>query len=135
MKIKKVIIHVAATPVGMDIGAAEIRRWHVEGNGWSDIGYHYVIRRSGLTETGRDEDTQGAHVYGHNRGTLGICLVGGTPDCNTTSAQWAALAILVVDILRRHGLTVDDVDGHRDYDPGKACPQFDARAWASTLEV
>jgi len=33
MKIKKVVIHVAATPVGMDIGAAEIRRWHVEAIG------------------------------------------------------------------------------------------------------
>jgi len=33
MKIIKVIIHAADTPVDMDIGVAEIRRWHVEDNG------------------------------------------------------------------------------------------------------
>ena len=142
MKIKKVIIHAADTPADMDIGTAEIRRWHVEGNGWSDIGYHYVIRRDGVTETGRDldgdgdiEEEVGAHVYGHNRGTLGVCMVGGMPGCNFTSAQWAALAFLVRDILERHGLGVGDVYGHRDFDNGKTCPTFDARAWASTLEV
>ena len=24
-----------------------IRKWHVEGNGWSDIGYHYFIKKDG----------------------------------------------------------------------------------------
>lgn len=77
-------IHCAATAPGMDIGAAEIRDWHVNGNGWSDIGYHYVIRRDGTVETGRDRDNDGdiweeigAHVRGHNGNSLGICLVGG----------------------------------------------------------
>lgn len=142
MTITKVIIHAADTPADMDIGAEEIRRWHVEGNGWSDIGYHYVIRRDGRIELGRDldgdgdvEDEQGAHVYGHNRGTLGICMVGGKPDCNYTAAQWRSLAWLVRDILGRHGLTPADVYGHRDFDDGKTCPQFDAPAWAQTLEV
>lgn len=140
--IKKVFIHAADTPAGMDIGADTIRRWHVEGNGWSDIGYHYVIRRNGVIEPGRDldgdgdvEEEMGAHVYGHNRGTLGICMVGGKPDCNFTAAQWRSLEWLIVDILDRHGLTSDAVYGHRDFDSGKTCPQFDARAWASELET
>lgn len=140
MSITKIIIHAADTLSSMDIGADEIRRWHVEGNGWSDIGYHYVIRRNGTVESGRDldgdgdiEEETGAHVYGHNRGTLGICMVGGKPDCNYTAAQWASLGWLVRDILKRHGLGVDVVYGHRDLDSSKTCPQFDARAWAATL--
>lgn len=142
MRVEKVIIHAADTPAGMDVGVEEIRRWHVEGNGWSDIGYHYVIRRNGQIELGRDldndgdvEEHQGAHVYGHNLGTLGICMVGGKPDCNYTAAQWRSLAWLVRDILGRHGLTVSDVYGHREFDSGKTCPQFDAPAWAKTLEI
>jgi N-acetylmuramoyl-L-alanine amidase len=138
--IKKVIIHCADTPADMDVGVDEIRRWHVEGNGWSDIGYHYVIRRSGLIEPGRDldgdgdvEEETGAHVYGNNRGTLGICMVGGKPNCNFTAAQWSSAAWLVKDILARHGLTGADVYGHRDFDKGKQCPTFDAKAWASSL--
>ena len=135
MKIKKVIIHAADTPANMDIGAAEIRRWHVEGNGWADIGYHFVIRRSGLVETGRDESTPGAHVRGHNTGSLGVCMVGGKPGCNFTAGQWAALEALVTDILKRYGLSVGDVYGHNDFDNGKTCPTFDAKAWAQTLEL
>jgi len=142
MVIKKVIIHAADTPASMDVGAAEIRRWHVDGNGWSDIGYHYVVRRSGLVETGRDldgdgdiEEETGAHVYGHNRGTLGICMVGGKPGCNFTAAQWRGLSLLVTDICKRHGLTAADVYGHRDFDSGKTCPTFDAHAWATTLDL
>lgn len=135
MKINKVIIHAADTPANMDVGAAEIRRWHVEDNGWSDIGYHFVIRRSGLVETGRDESTPGAHVRGHNTGSLGVCMVGGNPGCNFTAGQWAALSALVTDILKRYGLSKGDVYGHRDFDSGKTCPTFDARAWASTLEL
>ena len=42
--IKKVIIHCSATKPSMDIGAETIRRWHVDGNNWADIGYHFVVR-------------------------------------------------------------------------------------------
>lgn len=138
MAIKKIFIHCSATPPSRDIGAAEIRAWHIA-RGWADNGYHYVIRRNGITEPGRDldgdgdvEDETGAHVYGHNRGTLGICLIGGTdaagrPDCNFTRQQWAAAERLVAGILQRHPGA--EVLGHRDTDAGKACPTFDAAAW------
>ncbi len=41
--INKIIIHCSATPEGRNFTVDEIRDWHVNGNGWSDIGYHYVI--------------------------------------------------------------------------------------------
>lgn len=143
MLIEAVFIHCSATRPGQDIGAAEIRRWHTDpaprGNGWADIGYHFVIRRDGTVDLGRDldgdgnvENEVGAHAYGHNRGTLGICLIGGVddrgrPDCNFTRHQWAALDRLVFDIVRRHPQA--RVRGHRDVDAGKACPTFDAERW------
>lgn len=75
-------IHCAATPPGMDIGADELRRWHVEGNGWSDIGYHYVIRRNGAVEFGRDRDNDGdiweeigAHGADDRRRAVGLLAV------------------------------------------------------------
>lgn len=102
--IDSIIIHCAYTPPGMDIGATEIRRWHVEERGWKDIGYHYVVRRDGDVEPGRDLDGDGdvveevgAHAAGHNAHSIGICLVGGraeddqAPDCNFTPAQWSSL--------------------------------------------
>lgn len=141
--ITDIFIHCSATPPTSDIGADDIRAWHTapppKGNGWVDIGYHYVIRRDGTVDKGRDldgdgnpENDVGAHVYGHNRGTLGICLVGGIdqrgqPDCNFTRHQWAALDALMIDLTRRHPQA--RVRGHRDADRGKACPTFDAAAW------
>lgn len=136
-EIDTLIIHCSATPPDMDIGADTIRKWHVEGNGWADIGYTYVIRRSGLIEPGRDldkdgdiEEEVGAHAAGHNSHSLSICMVGGVDkngkaDCNFTFKQWASLDWLVHDIIGRIPNPVELI-GHRTVDSGKECPSFDA---------
>ena len=98
-KINWLVIHTAATRPSMDIGVKEIRQWH-KAKGWSDIGYHYVIRRDGRVEKGRPESRVGAHVAGYNRDSIGICLVGGVsenlvPENNYTEAQWKALEELL----------------------------------------
>jgi len=131
-QIGRIIIHCAATKPSMDIGAAEIRKWHVDGNGWNDIGYHYVIRRSGEVERGRSEHVAGAHVAGHNADSIGICMVGGVDDqgkpaSNFTRQQWAALDHLVAQILVSYPGA--KVSGHNDWSDAKACPSFNARAW------
>jgi N-acetylmuramoyl-L-alanine amidase len=124
----------------MDIGAEEIRAWHTDpkpqGNGWSDIGYHFVIRRSGAIEPGRPVENIGTHVRGHNSNSVAVCLVGGrrsgpgpeVAEDNFTNAQLTSLRVLV-------GLLLDlypnaSVCGHRDF-PGvsKQCPSFNAREW------
>ena len=131
-KINALVVHCAYTPPSMDIGAAEIRGWHVNDNGWSDIGYHYVIRRDGTVEHGRPVATAGAHVRGHNEDTIGICLIGGKspggkPEFNYTQRQMHALSDLLCDLRRKH--SVDIIKGHRDYDTGKECPCFNVGAW------
>lgn len=132
-------IHCAATPPDMDIGADELRRWHVEDNGWSDIGYHYVIRRNGAVEFGRDRDNDGdiweeigAHVRGHNANSLGICLIGGKASRETdrfeqhyTPRQHLSLSALM------HGIqgAIPDIRwlGHNQV-AAKACPGFQVNA-------
>lgn len=130
--INRIVIHCAATKPSMDIGAAEIRRWHVDGNGWRDIGYHFIIRRNGRLERGRPVPEAGAHVAGHNADSIGICLVGGLneqgqPDANFTRAQWRELDSLVQALAA--GYSITEVCGHRDLDSRKACPCFDVSAW------
>ena len=124
--IKSIVIHCADTPANMDIGVEEIKRWHLD-RGWRDVGYHYVIRRNGEVEQGREEHVPGAHVAGHNEGSIGVCLVGGKPDANFTKEQWKALEALVEYLTRKYPKAA--VMGHRDLDSGKACPCFDAKAW------
>lgn len=135
-KINRIIVHCSATPADMDIGAPEIREWHVNGNGWDDIGYHYVIRRDGIIDGGRPLEIMGAHAGGHNEDSIGICLVGGvdaddrrTAEFNYTREQMRALERVIETMMQRYGSALD-VLGHRDL-PGvsKACPCFDVRRW------
>jgi N-acetylmuramoyl-L-alanine amidase len=130
--IDKLIIHCSATKPSMDIGVKEIRQWHTKGNGWSDIGYHYVIRRDGTVETGRPINLVGAHVAGHNTGSHGVCLVGGIDnegeaEANFTKEQWDQLGRVVRAFKAEYPHAT--VHGHNEYDAGKACPSFDVQKW------
>lgn len=126
-----IIIHCSATYPDMDIGVEEIRHWHVNGNGWSDIGYHFVIRRDGSIELGRPIEAAGAHAKGHNADSIGICMVGGKARdgkqaANFTAAQWATLSDLVGIQQQKHD--IETVIGHNEVSD-KACPAFDVQAW------
>ena len=132
--INTIIIHCSDTYTSMDIGYDEIRQWHVVENGWDDVGYHSIIRRDGTIEAGRPVGTPGEHAKGYNHDSIGICMVGGKgddnePDCNFTSAQWAALKELCLDMMFMYNA---EIIGHRDVSH-KACPCFDVKTWASTL--
>jgi len=140
----KIVIHCSATRPGQDIGADEIREWHIAKK-YADIGYHFVIRRNGRIEVGRGLEEVGAHVLGHNVTSVGVCMVGGLDEHGNehhhnpgmfTDAQWASLRLLV-QVLRiiYPGARVC---GHRDLSPDKnmdgritpdewlkTCPGFD----------
>lgn len=127
-----IVIHSAATKPTMDIGLKEITKWHRD-QGYTAIGYHFVIRRDGTVETGRPVDTIGAHVRGYNSTSVGICMVGGIdakgkPENNYTPEQFETLKTLIKELSTTYKGA--KVVGHRDF-PGvaKACPCFDAQAW------
>ena len=131
--IKYIVLHYSATYPDQDYGVADIRKMHLA-RGFNDVGYHYVIRRSGAVEKGRTDATVGAHVSGHNTGSLGICCIGGIeratgPDVgvdNRTEAQKAATVKLVRELLAKHPGA--QVVGHRDLGATQ-CPGFDVRSW------
>lgn len=145
-RITCLVLHCSDSPDNVDIGAKEIRAWHTEkppkGRGWRDIGYHYVIRKSGRIELGRAENGDpfisplevGAHVQGHNSHTLGICWVGRN-DCS--GPQRSALLSLLVSLLMRLNLKPDAVKGHRELAPesGKTCPNIDMEQLRSELQA
>ena len=85
------------------------------GNGWAGIGYHYLVRKDGTIYRGRPEDTVGAHAYGANSHSIGVCFEGNYEvEQSTPAAQLAAGQALVADIKRRWGIT--KVIGHKDVD-------------------
>lgn len=121
--INAVVIHCSDSPDKLDIGAAEIRQWHLE-RGFADIGYHWVVRRSGAIERGRAPERIGAHVSGRNKDTIGICWVGRSKP---TDVQLKALAELAAAECQTYGLASSAVRGHRELAPlaGKTCPNLD----------
>jgi len=55
---------------------ADLHRWHVTEKGWEDIGYHYFIDGDGICYACRKLNLKGAHAFGRNHDSIGICLAG-----------------------------------------------------------
>jgi hypothetical protein len=138
--ISEIIIHCTATRADWWADkttaqkVARVREWHVEGRGWSDNGYHFLIDRDGTEAEGRPIERTGAHVKGHNTGTIGISLFGGgggakdgSFEDNFTEEQGAALRKLVARLQTEYGPNLK-LSGHHEY-ANKACPCFDVRSW------
>jgi N-acetylmuramoyl-L-alanine amidase len=121
MTIHTIILHCSDSPHGRGDNAETIHQWHLA-NGWSGIGYHYVIDEFGVVEKGRPNYWQGAHVKHHNPDTLGICLIG---IYAFTPMQFEALSTLLLDLIVEYPTV--KVRGHNHYEPGRACPNFDVK--------
>lgn len=129
--INKIIIHCSATKEGNPVTINDIHRWHVQGRGWNDIGYHYVIELDGTVKQGRPQMTQGAHCYGHNEDSIGVCYVGGLdedmkPKDTRTPEQKEALRSLIFKL--QSVFNEATVHGHNEFSEYKACPCFDVSA-------
>ena len=131
-KTDTIVIHCAATKPSMDIAYDEIRKWHVEDNGWDDVGYHYIIKRDGTLQTGRDESMVGSHARQVNGTSLGICLVGGVNDNNDwennfNDEQFETLKTIVLKLKDKY--QIEKIIGHYEVDDVKKCPSFDVTEW------
>lgn len=130
-----VVVHCSATAPDMDIGRDEIDAWH-RARGWNGVGYHFVIRRDGELEYGRQPTKKGAHAgAAYNNRSLSICLIGGVdaagrPAASFTPAQWATLARLLAAL--KLVWPAAEVIGHNEVS-AKACPSFNVQAWLSAL--
>jgi N-acetylmuramoyl-L-alanine amidase-like protein len=106
-----IVLHTVG--VAGDATVAGIRKYHVEHNGWRDIGYHFLIRKSGTLEKGRPLDQYGAHLEGAND-TIGICVAGDGDHENWTLAQRDTVVRTCAEFCRQHGWIVEQVIGHRE---------------------
>ncbi|HIZ01366.1 MAG TPA: N-acetylmuramoyl-L-alanine amidase, partial [Candidatus Bacteroides merdipullorum] len=92
-------------------------------------GYHFYVTRDGQVHAGRPIGQPGAHCRNHNRHSIGICYEGGldtqgNPKDTRTEPQKAALRKLLSQLKESFPQAL--VVGHRDLNPMKECPCFDA---------
>ena len=110
--LSKGVVHHTVTQNGDPDPRARMRgiyEFHVRGNGWSDIGYNFVVDEAGVVYEGRwardyapgephsGENAAGlgvigAHAASHNTGSFGIALLG-TYTSETVTATEAALRV------------------------------------------
>jgi hypothetical protein len=94
------------------------------GKGWGDIGYHYVIDRSGNVWQGRDVTRyQGAHVSKRNEHNIGVMCMGNFVVQRPSDEQLDALNRTVARLCAHYKLNPGNVRTHREW-PGAhtACP-------------
>lgn len=127
--LNEIIVHCTATPEGRPYSREQLKRDHLA-RGFSDIGYHFIVNFDGSIILGRPLEQVGAHVEGHNTGTIGISYIGGVdknlkPKDTRTVAQKATLIAKCKELIAKYP-TIKKVSGHNQY-AAKACPSFDVR--------
>lgn len=131
-----IIVHCSANRAGSALRMADIDSYH-RSLGWIGCGYHYVIPTDGTIEPGRPDEMVGAHCKNHNRHSIGVCYIGGLskdgkPADTRTDAQRIALRTLLERLRRRYPDAL--IVGHRDLDPQKVCPCFNAASEYADLQ-
>jgi len=115
-RIDTLVIHYTASA---DVSAATINKWH-KARGWNSIGYHFVVRRNGKIERGRNLNIVGAHVENHNAGSVGIVLTGADNlDWYPAQAQLNTIKRLLRDIKKVY--PIKKVYFHKDL-AATSCP-------------
>lgn len=138
---KRLTIHCSDTPNRRKVTSEQIHKWHTKDRGWSSIGYHYVILRDGSVDSRANKpffrglEIPGAHVRGHNRDNVGICLIGRD---KFTKKQFWALHDVFTDLRITYGIEASEVFCHNEFNHNKTCPNMrtgNLVAWLLTGKI
>lgn len=124
---KYIILHCSDTKDSGTVSWQAIRRYHMETNGWSDLGYHFGIELVGDEYeilVGRPLDRAGAHCSAQrmNHQSFGICCIGAFDESDVPLPQWQQALKLVKSLQRLFGIPTGKILGHREVDDRKTCP-------------
>ncbi|MCA9386859.1 N-acetylmuramoyl-L-alanine amidase [Candidatus Dojkabacteria bacterium] len=78
--------------------------------GWTDIGYNYLIDQDGKVYEGRygGEGANGGHVGGHNVGTAGIALLGNYDTLKVTDPEYQSLKNLLIELFTKYKIDPEE---------------------------
>jgi len=109
-RVNRLVVHHTAT--SKDKTVEDIRQMHYA-NGWSDIGYHYVVRYGEVLD-GRPVGLVGAHAYGHNTGSIGITTVGNWSIEPMPAETFEALTDMLTELCIDYNLHPAAIRAHRE---------------------
>lgn len=114
--INRIILH--HTGVTVEQSVEVIHNYH-KSRGYAGIGYHFYVRKDGSIYKGRPIEWVGAHAYGNNSDSIGVCAEGNFNEEDMSNEQKASLKELVAYLKNEYG--IDLVQAHRDVD-STSCP-------------
>lgn len=137
--ITEVVVHWTETYTNKDIGSAEINNQQVA-LGSGEIGYHYVIRRDGSIQRGRNLNSVGQHSVsnGHDKYSIGVVFVGGINCPSGTANPERFLSVSSLTRVQMNSFETfcrafykvypgGQILGHNDIDADEIDPGFDVR--------
>ena len=105
-----------------------VQAYHMDANGWSDIGYNFAIDRFGRIWEARAGGVTraviGAHARGFNTGSTGVVVLGNFETASPSAAAVNAVAALIAwkfarhDVDPRGAVTIRAGEGSPRYAPG-----------------
>ena len=99
-----------------------VQRTHAETNGWSDIGYSFVVDNLGNVFEGRGWGRSGAHTYGYNSKGHAAAWMGDSTVEGPSGAALAAIATVYGEgVALGHQAPGSLILAHRDRVPDTAC--------------
>jgi len=85
-----------------------IYAYHVQTNGWNDIGYNFLVDKCGTIFEGRkggvDLPVLGAHTYGWNRESTGIAVLGEYTSAGASNAALESVSRIAAWKLGQYGV-------------------------------
>ena len=106
----RIILHHSGVSVLQSVEV--IHNYHKNTNKWAGIGYHFYVRKDGSIYRGRPEEMIGAHAYGANSDSIGICAEGNFNEETMSEVQKNAIRELVAYLKEKYNIT--KVQRHSD---------------------
>lgn len=118
---KFIVVHHSA--ISADFTAAQIHQSHLN-LGYSGIGYHFFIKKSGEIERGRPIWAEGAHAFNYNHNSIGVCLSGNFEFETPNKYQIENAALLIANLCAEFNIPVNrqHILGHCELNNDTACP-------------
>jgi N-acetylmuramoyl-L-alanine amidase len=124
--ISHLLVHTAGVPGNADVSMASMRVYHTaprpKGNGWSDVGYHFGVRKNGLVELGRPLERVPSSVQGWNSNHIAVVFSGNGDLSDFTLAQYESGILLFRELAAQFAVPWHNVIGHREA-PSRGAPR------------
>ncbi|MFC9938757.1 N-acetylmuramoyl-L-alanine amidase [Nocardiopsis alba] len=118
-------VHYSAGPTSQT--PRQIQDFHMDSNGWADIGYNFLVDRSGKIYEGRGWTVVGAHAAPHNTSHIGVCFIGRDGDAGKAAKN--AIRSLYDEAVKKAGKKLSKTWHGGLSGNSTDCPGADLRGW------